>query len=201
MKHKSIIGIDFDNTLIGYDDVFFNRALESALIDSTTGKNKKEVRDKVRLLPDGEVSWQKLQAFVYTQGMTQAHLIQGADDFLKTCLQKKIKVVVVSHKTEYAPYDPLRINLRETALNWMKQKQFFVELGLEPKDIYFESTREQKIDRLKVLGCQHFIDDLEEVFQEESFPQRVEKILLGESQGSGIKAFKSWTGIHEYFFS
>ena len=48
------IGIDFDNTLIDYDEVFRVLARERGLIDDRFRGGKDAVRRAVRSLPDGE---------------------------------------------------------------------------------------------------------------------------------------------------
>ena len=204
---SKIIGIDFDNTMINYDDVFLNRAMGLNLIIADTNKNKKELRDRIRLLPDGEIIWQKMQAFVYGHGIAGACLNEGVADFFKTCVQRGIKVYVVSHKTEHSPFDDDQVNLRQAALDWMIANGFFRTegLALNQDQVYFEATRLEKIGRLKSLGCTHFIDDLEEIFLEKTFPEGVEKILFTPipppAVADDIKVFKSWGRINEYFFN
>lgn len=203
---KSVVGIDFDNTLINYDEVFYQQARNLNLISPKVNKNKKEVRDQIRLLPDGEIIWQKLQAFVYSKGISGASLNPGADTFIRACIQNQVRVYVISHKTEYSRYDEAQTNLRQAALGWMEACRFFKVdgLGLARDHVYFESTRLEKISRLSSLGCAHFIDDLEEVFQEDAFPKEVDKILFAPQGHLGswgdIKAFQSWERIYEYFF-
>jgi len=51
-------------------------------------------------------------------------------------------------------------------------------LGVQQDDVFFESTRAEKIGRIRTLGCTHFIDDLTEVFAEESFPKEIRKFLF-----------------------
>ena len=63
-------------------------------------------------------------------------------------------------------------------------------LGFSEDQVFFEGTRDAKIERIRTLGCTHFIDDLEEVFLEASFPPDVEKFL-----------FDSWPPLHEHFFA
>lgn len=202
-----IIGVDFDNTLISYDDVFYQHALDLNLISKASSKNKKDVRDAIRLLPEGEIVWQKVQAFVYTKGITQAKLNEGVGRFLKACLAKGIKVYVVSHKTEYSDFDEEKISLRQAALEWMTAHDFFKAdgLGLTREQVFFESTRLEKINRIKILGCSSFIDDLQEVFLEGGFPSSVEKILYA-SKGEDVLVedvivLDSWKKIHEHFFN
>ena len=60
-----VVGLDFDNTLVSYDDVVHSVALERGLISGDLPRCKRAVRDRVRQLPDGENEWQRIQAAVY----------------------------------------------------------------------------------------------------------------------------------------
>ena len=79
------IGLDFDNTLIDYDRVFLAAARERGLVAPDFTGSKREVRDAIRLLPDGELAWQRLQGHVYGAGIGGAVLFDGADQFLQRC--------------------------------------------------------------------------------------------------------------------
>ncbi len=79
------IGIDFDNTIITYDDVFLATARERGLVGADFAGRKQAIRDAIRLLPDGELSWQKLQGQVYGKGIAQAAMFEGVDAFLRRC--------------------------------------------------------------------------------------------------------------------
>ena len=50
-----VIGIDFDNTLVSYDDVLYDEALQRGLIHLDSGKGKKDIRDMIRRKPNGEI--------------------------------------------------------------------------------------------------------------------------------------------------
>ncbi len=78
-----IIGVDFDNTIINYDELMYNLALERGLIDSHIKKQKKSIRDQIRSLPEGEKAWQHLQASVYGHKIREAQLIAGVDFFFR----------------------------------------------------------------------------------------------------------------------
>jgi len=54
-----LIGIDFDNTLVTYDEVLREAALARALIDTDFAGTKQEIRDGIRVLPDGAVLLQQ----------------------------------------------------------------------------------------------------------------------------------------------
>ena len=202
-----LIGIDFDNTLASYDDVLYDEALQRGLICPGLEKGKKNIRDMIRQIPKGEIEWQKVQAVVYGPRMNEAKLIKGVKTFFEFCKVSKIRVFIISHKTEYAKLDKTGTNLRDASLSWMKGKGFFETygFGLSIEDVFFESTRSEKIERIKKIECTHFIDDLEETFLEDTFPTYVKKILymphVKHSAVQGVRLAASWKEIKDYVFT
>jgi hypothetical protein len=176
---KSRIGIDFDNTIVGYDRVFLETAKTRGLLAREFLGGKQAVRDAVRRLPEGELAWQRLQGFVYGRGIADAVMFEGADAFLRRCRDQGHDVFIVSHKTEYGHFDPERINLRHAAWDWMKHHGFFQPegYGIPAENVFFESSRADKLRRIAMLGCTHFIDDLEEVLSDPAFPP-IHRILF-----------------------
>jgi hypothetical protein len=179
------IGIDFDNTLIDYDGVFAAAARERGLIGPEAAGTKRAVRDAIRLLPDGELTWQRLQGYVYGAGIGGAVPFAGTDDFLRRCAEQGVAVFVVSHKTRYGHFDPARIDLREAARQWLIAQGMITEGLLAPEEagiaadhVFFEDDRARKLARIAALGCTHFIDDLEEVFADPGFPPGVRRVLF-----------------------
>lgn len=183
------IGIDFDNTLIDYDRVFLKTAQERGLVAADFAGSKREVRDAIRRLPDGELAWQRLQGHVYGAGIGGAVLFEGADAFLRQCRALNVDVFIVSHKTRYGHLDPARVDLRQAALGWMAAHGFFNAdgFGFRQEDVFFEETRPAKLARIAALNCTHFIDDLEEVFADPAFPASVRGILFATAS-SGCPA-------------
>jgi hypothetical protein len=200
------IGIDFDNTIISYDDVFLASARDGGLIDADFGGAKQAIRDAIRLLPEGDLAWQKLQGQVYGKGVGQAQMIAGVDSFLRHCRQEGCPVLVVSHKTEFGHHDPERVNLRHAALDWMKGQGFFDEgrYGIPIENVFFEGTRAEKLARIGALGCTHFIDDLEEVLSDPEFPAGIERILFSDGAGAATVApyviCPTWRDIEGHIF-
>lgn len=205
--NRPIIGVDFDNTIVTYNELLYKVAVQRGLIPSTVEKSKKDIRDQIRLLPDGEIEWQKLQAIAYGPRISEAKLNAGVWEFFELCKCNNVKVYIVSHKTEFAEYDETRTNLCTTALGWLRANQFFqpAGLGLSLEAVFFGATRQEKIKYIGQLGCTHFIDDLEETFLEEGFPADVEKILYAPCYPrvamSRVKVITSWHEISEYFFA
>jgi hypothetical protein len=199
------IGIDFDNTIVAYDQVFCAAAKRSGLIDADFVGGKQAVRDCIRLLPDGELTWQRLQGQVYGKGISGATLIPGVDAFLRRCRAEGCAVSIVSHKTEYGHYDRERTNLREAARSWMAANGLLNgEFGISSSNVFFEGTRSEKLARIAALSCTHFIDDLEEVLVDPAFPPSVERILFGEREELSSAALyavcATWRDIEDRIF-
>jgi hypothetical protein len=197
------IGIDFDNTLVDYNHVFLAAAKQQGLIDTAFDGSKRAVRDSIRLLPNGELAWQRLQGYVYGAGIGGAAMFDGADAFLRSCRTKDLDVFVISHKTQFGHHDPMRVDLRRAAMDWMVGRGFFCGngFGIPIERVFFESTRAAKLKRICAVGCTHFIDDLEEVFSDPGFPARVLPILFAASGTLHAGAVcPSWGQIAEVLF-
>jgi len=195
-----VFGVDFDNTIARYDSIFHQIAVERGLIVEDVPRSKDSVRDAVRLSDDGETEWQKLQALVYGPRMLEATPNDGVLSFFKECGIKDVPIFIISHKTEFASLDETGTNLRETALHWLEGNRFFdYGTGLTSEQVHFENTRQEKLARIKAMGCTHFVDDLVETFQEKTFPAGVEKILYAPNGNTesvpGVSTFEYWSSI------
>jgi len=174
------VGIDFDNTIVRYDRVFTEAARVRGWVANDFFGSKKQLRDAVRLLPDGEIKWQILQGEVYGDRMVEAEPFPGVVDFIDAVRRRGVEMFIVSHKTRYSSYDPHKIDLREAALEWMEKNGFFDpgRLAFSRQQIFFADTRAEKIALISALGCGLFIDDLEEVFGDPAFPANVTRVLF-----------------------
>lgn len=197
------IGIDFDNTIIAYNEVFHKYALKSGLILNNVKKNKQAIRDAIRALPEGNDKWTKLQGLVYGKYMDEARPTQGIESFLKVCKNNSFKVLIISHKTVYPAMGP-RVNLQAEAKKWLRNRDFLSRFGLTERDVVFEETLEGKFGQIVSKRCAYFIDDLKEVLLHPDFPKGVGKILYSHHTDDGLPAdimrFKDWNEITEYFF-
>ena len=205
-RNDLVIGVDFDNTVISYDDILSKLAHERG-ISVTFPCSKKILRDLLRQLPNGEIEWQKWQAIMYGPMIGEAKLMSHAGNFFKQCRIKNVSVYIISHKGEYAAQDTSGINMRTAALKWMHDNHFFSKdgLGFKQESIFFCNTRQEKIQKIRKLGCNYFIDDLEETFLEEGFPQTVQGILYSPTGDNSQSTEKltlatSWKEITQYFF-
>lgn len=206
MPQGRICGIDFDNTIITYDELLAKMAQDQGLLDSQLCQSKRKLRERIRDLPGGEIEWQKCQALMYGPRIGEARLSEGVPRFFELCRRNGVKIYIISHKTECSRFDTTGTNLRSAALGWMAANGFFEQEGLNVarEDVFFAETRQAKIDRIAALGCTDFIDDLEETFQEPTFPQNISRILYEPGRESppppGISLVRTWEEISDYFF-
>ena len=200
VRNNMVIGVDFDNTITNYDELMHELASKQGWIKTQIRANKQEIRDHIRSLDNGEIKWQELQAMVYGEFMYQAKLIDGVQDFFSSCYKEEIPIFIVSHKTQFAAQDKDKIDMHKAALSWLNEKRFF-----KKEHVFFEPTRQKKIERIEKLGCTHFIDDLLETFLEAAFPKDVQKILYAphgaEKLNQDILVKHSWEEIYDSFFT
>jgi len=192
------IGVDFDNTLVCYDRAFAAVGKEAGLLPADFIGGKDAAKCWLhRERPDGYL-WERLQGLVYGQRIDHAEVYQGAAEFFRRCRERNgWQVYVVSHKTLLAHHDPLRTDLRESALAWMRRQGFFETegFGLDVSRVFFEDTRDAKVRRIGELDCQIFIDDLPEVLGHADMPAGCRKILFATEDSGPFERAANWTEV------
>lgn len=190
------IGIDFDNTIADYSNVFARVAAELDMLEVDFNGDKASVRERLRKGAGGEQNWQRLQGQVYGRYMAMARPMPGVQDFLSICRDKDALVFVISHKTTFGHFDPACVNLREAAMTWLKENDFFDpnRSPLNPDSVTFEATRADKVRRIANANLDHYVDDLAEVFAEAHFPETTKRYLLGAG------SYQHWHDIREAIF-
>jgi hypothetical protein len=173
------VGLDLDNTLVRYDEVFMAAANINGLTSGAELNSKRQVRELIRGKPGGEESWQKLQGEVYGKLMYRATLMPDVSWFLYRCRYSGIMVNIVSHKTEYGHYDKEKIPLRKSAIDLLSRLKILSEdSSCLVKAVEFFSTRKDKVDYIAGKKYDWFIDDLPEIFAMSNFPKETNKLLF-----------------------
>jgi hypothetical protein len=184
------VGIDFDNTIVCYDDIFYRVASERGLIPAETPKNKESVRDYLRRAGK-EDDWTEMQGYVYGARMSDVTAFPGALDCIAKLKAKKVPVFIISHKTR-RPYKGKPYDLHAAARQWLEAS------GISLKDVFLMETKEKKLEQIGKCSCTHFIDDLPEFLAEPAFPKNTIKLLFspartqGPSFASDAAVFRSW---------
>jgi len=195
----TVVGVDFDNTIVGYDAVFGRVALGQGLVPPAAATSKQAVRDHLRRTGREDV-WTGLQGEVYGARMADAQPLPGALDFFRRCRGAGVPALVISHKTRY-PYAGARHDLHAAAYAWLEQYGFFDldRIGLQRSAVFFELTKEDKLRRIAQAGCTHFVDDLPELLEEPTFPAGVARILIdlhgAHPESTAYRRARSWDDV------
>ena len=167
-----LIGLDFDNTIVSYDDVFWRSAFKYGLLSSQEPRSKSWVKSTL-IAAGREPDWTWLQGQVYGPDILSALPTPGLLDCLALLRAEGHHFCIVSHKTQF----PIRgdpHNLHDAARAWinayLQPHGFAFEEG---QNLHFELTKEQKLMRIATLKPHVFVDDLEEVLKHPAFPAEV----------------------------
>ncbi|HEY0980955.1 haloacid dehalogenase-like hydrolase [Schlesneria sp.] len=198
------IGIDFDNTLVCYDQLFWKLASEQGLVDESVPPRKNAVRDHLRRR-GLEERWTQLQGLAYGSRILEADPFPGMLAALKELHERGAELVLISHKTR-TPIAGSPVDLHAAAQSWLLQKGLWNPNSEQSlfQDVYFELTKEEKLQRIAYAGCDWFIDDLIELLTEPRFPVGVQRVLFDphteQSQlPSGILRLKAWNDATSLF--
>jgi hypothetical protein len=161
------IGLDLDNTVIDYTPAYRATAARIGLPPEFTDRDS--IRPLLRKSEVDDLEWQRFQALLYTDGLAFAEPAAGLSDFLNLCAELNVGVFIVSHKTATTPTQFGERDLHGPAKAWL------VDQGIAPdqinlEDIYFCSTRAEKVRTIGSLGCEAFVDDLIEVLEHPDLP-------------------------------
>ena len=189
------LGIDFDNTIVCYDYLFYREALSLGLIPKGLLPNKNLIREYVRG-HEGENQWVLLQSIVYGKNIHDAEPFPGIIEFIRQA-RNYMEICIISHKTNSTILDK-EVNLIEAAKRWLHVNK--ISQLLPDHGIYFENSRENKISRIKEMNCDLFIDDLLDIFLHHNFPDKTQKILFDPFKfyrsNPNINTVSSWAQIN-----
>ena len=200
------IGLDFDNTIANYDQAFpeVARILGYETNNLNATLNKRDLKLKLLKQPDGDTAWQKVQGLVYGKFIDLASLYPGVYEFVLRALASGHEIFIVSHKTELGHFDESRTPLRQAATTWLINQKLVGDSDSKIKlqNIYYAETRDEKINKIVELQLDVFIDDLDEVLSDRSFPKRTRKILFGSGATTSqeILAMQSWREVGDELF-
>lgn len=178
------IGIDFDNTIVSYDELFHAVAVEQGVIPLDTPVNKIAVRDYLRR-HEKEAVWTEMQGYVYGARMDDASAYSGVIDFMQVAKAAGHDLAIMSHKTRH-PFLGPQYDLHAAARGWADMHLCIGgERLIAAERIFFELTKEEKLARVADFGCDVFIDDLPEILFAKMFPERTCRILFDAEDHHG----------------
>jgi len=173
-----LIGVDFDNTIVSYDELFCMVAKEQGHLPADRSANKTQLRDRLRAEGREDV-WTAMQGYVYGERMRDAKPFPGVLEFFSFSRSSRIPVAIISHRTRY-PYKGPRHDLHAAAMQWLQENMVTGDgQALFHKDrVFLEISKGDKMKRIVQQGCTHFIDDLPEFLLDVEFPLKVNRVLF-----------------------
>jgi hypothetical protein len=189
------IGIDLDNTLADYrrplEKLCGLHGLPGPYLDP-----KLTLREALRSRGD-EREWTRLQGELYGPLMQEAQLFEGAEDTIRQWQACGYDICVVSHRTRH-PIAGEKHDLHAFARGWFEHRQ------LRGADLFFEETKEAKLERIKSLCCDVFVDDLPEIFTHPAFPSMTRKVLFDPGSSHppqpGLESVRTWAEVAALVF-
>ena len=187
----TLLGLDFDNTLVRYDRLFHQLALEKGLIEDSVAANKTAIRDYLRHQEQDEL-FTLLQGEVYGLRILEAEPAAGMLKALGELNQRGIPMVLVSHKTRN-PYKGPAYDLHQAAWCWLEKHGFFSpdSLGWSRDQVFFEESKQAKVARIEGQGCSHYVDDLPEIL--EMLPLSIQAVLYDPNNSYSNQNFLKLT--------
>lgn len=190
-----IIGVDFDNTIIDYNDFFYLAGRSLGVLPEKPDFVKKTIREYL-VQNDREDDWIRIQGLVYGKYIQNASVMDGFLSFVKECNTKGWNIYIVSHKTRQ-PKKGEMLDLHDAALRWLEKNRIYGRAIHGPvKGVYFNATRSDKITMINHLGCEIVIDDLKEVLEHPGLDSSILKILYSPHDDSNQKHTGYFTTTH-----
>jgi hypothetical protein len=194
-----IVGFDFDNTIINYTNSFIKLSRKKNLVPEDKNKDKISIRNYLRE-KNIEDQWTILQGEVYGKNIMDAEIFKDVLEAFEYLLKNNIKIKIISHKTKY-PYIGEKIDLRLSAFRWIEERILnkIQNRNFSKSDIFFENTIAEKINKIKELSCDIYVDDLPEILDQ--LPKKIQKILFSPihniQENYNFKVMKSWSEFYD----
>ena len=185
-----IIGLDFDNTIVCYDQAILKLSQSIPDLPSSVSRSKLGLRDHLRST-GREAEWTAFQGTLYGPGMEHAEPFEGALETMLQMVADGHRLVIISHRSRH-PYAGPPHDLHAAARTWVALRLQSLGLFSSTLDnlnaVNFLETREEKLAMIGKLACDVFVDDLPEVLNDEHFPSRTMPVLFDPTREHVAKA-------------
>lgn len=199
-----IIGLDFDNCIVNYENAIKKLITEKKLFNVNELKNfNKENFKETIINKTSAYNWTLIQGSLYGKYIKYAKPYPNAVKII-TILLKKHTVCIISHKT-LEPFAGRKYNLHKSALNWIKNN--LIDRNRKPllnnNLISFNEKVEDKIKTISKFNCDIFLDDLPKILMHKKFPKNIDKFLFNPNNNKYDESFfinsvNSWNEFYEY---
>ena len=171
------IGLDFDNTIVCYDQAIARLADELFRLPEGVPRTKLGLRDFLRT-EGREPEWTAFQGELYGPGMRYAQPFEGAIATMQQLTQEGHELTIVSHRSRF-PYAGRRHDLHHAAQRWIATRLQPAGIFMShSKSIHFMESKADKLARIAKIDCTVFLDDLPEILESPEFPSSTVGILF-----------------------
>lgn len=183
------IGLDFDNTIVCYDQAIALLAEELFELPTDLPRTKLALRDFLRTTRL-ETEWTAFQGELYGPGMRYAQPFEGAIRTMQELVSAGHELVIISHRSRL-PYAGPPHDLHAAARRWVAERLQTCGLfggGEFTSSVNFLESRHDKLALIADLNCKAFLDDLPEVLTDSGFPSSAVGILFDRSGAVEMQA-------------
>jgi hypothetical protein len=190
------IGLDFDNTIVCYQQAIALLADELFDLPLEVPRSKLGLRNYLRA-NGREAEWTQFQGELYGPGMRYAQPYEGAIEAMQQLAVEGHELFIISHRSR-RPYAGPPHDLHRAALEWVGERLQSNSLFIGGNStINFLETRDQKVTCISKLRCHAFLDDLPEVLLTPGFPAQTLGIHFDPSgpvvPNSGCLRIRYWS--------
>lgn len=178
------IGFDLDNTIICYDEAIEKLARQIIRIENYSNINKSKIKNYF-LEKGEEFRWTEFQGTLYGPGMKYAKAYDGFINSLNAVSNIGFEFFIISHRTKF-PFVGEKYNLHHHAHTWIKDNINLKNEIIPINNIYFLDTKVEKIEKIKSIECDLFIDDLPEILIGIGTDNNCRKILFDPNDQNKI---------------
>jgi len=192
------IGLDFDNTIVCYDQAIATLAEECFDLPDQIPRTRLGLRDYLRS-ENREPEWTSFQGLLYGPGMRYAKPFDGAVSTMQQLASDGYELAIISHRSRY-PYAGPEYDLHDAAHNWIISQLHPNKIFDVPSQpVFFLETLEEKLKRVSDLSCDIFVDDLFTVLDSTDFPKSTLGILFDPansvSHNQKVNRISSWPSL------
>jgi hypothetical protein len=192
------IGVDFDGVIVSIDRLIHRLALEAGAVSQDVVPRAAEMRAHLANLgQDSRYSTVEDAAFGVWHASAPA--LPGVHDFFRRCRKRALSVTIVGQRPG---------ELCMPAQDWLARQGFFnpYDIALPRASVFFEATVEQQADRVRALGCTHFISERAAILEHAAFPRGVRKILfepvpIDAVVSQNTTRARGWNHLSEFFLA
>lgn len=174
-----IVGLDFDNTIVSYEKAIARLIEAKDLMLDPISSTKNDLK-RYFIESGNESGWTELQGELYGPFMRYAEPFVGALESMEDMLRSGNTLVVVSHRSRF-PYMGEKYDLHDAARQWLKRWMGSKKDRLGRSlisEVYFLEEKDMKLQKIREIGCDIFLDDLVSILRDPDFPRETRRALF-----------------------